>query len=350
MQTLERIRESTVYGEMAKAWRWWTGELGAMIPERVRGRLGGRRHSLIYVRECSVEIDRLVDGAGEKFIEACALDGFAADNWAELDALTQDCRIRLVLGLPDIHVIELALPKVARSRLRAAIGLQLRQLAPLEPEHLVWAFEITGMRERDIAIRVAMIRNARIAQLQSLFETHCLRIPPIEAQCEDGLIRLVDGEEPPRDPERRNVRLGALAGCALLLSIPVTSWLGTVILKGSAERKIASLEAGIGPRVEAERRWRNDEALRQALLPLARIPAASGALDQLARRLPVTAYAESVEQAPDRSMLITVSTTDAEKTLAALGGASEIPGPSLVDQTAASQPGRTTATYRTLPR
>lgn len=350
MQALERFRESALYGDALAAWRWWAGELQAMVPEGLRARLAGRRHALVTPSAGAVRIDRIVDGTGETFVEGRALETFDAENWAELEALTSDCRIRLVLQPPDIHVMKLSLPKVARNRLRSAIALQLYQLAPLEPEHLIWTFETRDTHERDIVVRVAMARTARIVQLQALFDAQDLRIPPIDAQGEEGLISLVGGETRPRDPERRRVRLAYMAAAALILSIPFTSLIGAAILKATAESRIAALEAEIGPKIEAERHWRSDEALRQALMPLARLPAASPALDDLSRRLPETVYAESIEQAPDRSLLLTLSTTDAQKTLADLSKASEFPHPSLVDETGSAQAGRTTATYRTSPR
>lgn len=350
MQALERFRESAIYGDALAAWRWWIGELEQVVPEQLRAKLGGRRHALVTPSAGAVRIDRIIDGTGETFIEERGLEAFDSDNWGELEELTRDCRIRLVLQPPDIHIMDLSLPKAARNRLRSATALQLHQVAPLEPEHLIWAFETRETGEREITVRVAMARRARVAQLQALFDTQDLRIPPIDAQCEDGLMRLMTGETRPRDPERYRMRLALATAATLILSIPLTSLVGAAILKATAESRIAALEAEIAPKIEVERHWRSDEALRQALLPVARLPIASAVLDDLSRRLPETAYAESIEQAPDRSLLLTLSTTDAQETLADLSKASELPHPSLTDETSSSEAGRTTATYRTSPR
>lgn len=350
MQALERFRQSALFDEAANAWRWWISELEAMVPARLKARMGGRRYGIIYPGQTQVEIERLVDGLGERLVETNRLESFDADNWAELDALTHDCRLRLVLRPPDVYVIELTLPRAARNRLKSAVALQLLERAPLDPGHLVWAHEIVELRDRDMIVRVAMARTARIAALQQLFDDQDMRVPPISAETDAGLIKLAGGEERPRDPERRLAKRAYLGAVLLLLSMPITTWAGATILRSLTESKIVALGNAIEPKVRAERQWRSEEALRKSVAPLSQLPLASSALEELAKRLPVTSYAESVEQAADRSLLLTLSTSDAEKSLSALARSTVLPKASLVDQTSSSEAGRTTATYRTLPR
>ena len=350
MSALAQLIKGPLRFKCHSAWEWWLGELGAMIPHLMRARFASKRRAVIRLRRDNVMIDRLENDGGESYLDPCAPENFAPENWAELDALTADADLRLVLAPPDIHCLELRLPKAARSRITSAISLQLYQRAPLDPAFLAWSHRIRSSNEHELLVDVVMARHSRIDQIQTMFEVQDLRVPPIDADTNFGLINLAAGEEQPRDPERQQIQRTLWASAWLILAIPFVIWIGASLLAATASCKIATLETQIAPKLEAERRWRAAERLKKKLAPVVNLPLASSAIEELARRLPQSDYAQSVEQDPDRTMLASLNVHDPKKAAEALANSAVLPRMMTVEQNAADGTGRTTITFKSAAR
>ena len=349
MPALNELRESQAGAAVVHAWRWWTGELAAMVPDRLRPDPDKIARADISLGRDAVEVEVVEAGEARRLSDPRRIEDLDAEGWAELASLIAGSRARILLASPDTYVTEVALPKAARKRLRSAVALQLSHLSPIEPALLRWAMEVAEIGPETIVVRVAMARAERIEALQSLFEANGIAPPPVDAATPDGGIELARGDDGGRrlgSPADR--RAWALAAF-FTLTIPLTTTLGAYVLEASTQSRVAALEREIGPRLETETRARRAEGLRGALRPLVARPSASSTIEDLAGRLPLTDHVKSVEQAGDRTLRFTVETADADAAQAALQQSPLLPGIAVSDIVPAAG-GKLSATYRTSPR
>ena len=349
MPALTALRDSPAAAAATDAWRWWTGELLAMVPERFRPHPDRRPRADIRPGRDSVRVEIVRDGVGQLFAEARRIEDLDGDGWAELASLAEGSRTRILLEPQDCFTTALVLPAAARKRLRPAVALQLSQVAPLDPALLRWAMLAADGGTDKVEVRVAMARSERIEQLQALFEEKELDVPSICAPSPDGVIELARG---------RRVR-GVVAGgigarswalaALLLASIPFTTLLGATVLRASAESRIEQLERGAEPRLRQEADARRSEALRRDLRPLFARPGISATIEDVANRLPLTDHVKSIGQGNDRILVLTIETPDAEAAEAALKGSRLLPHIAVTDISPASS-GKLAVTFRTSPR
>jgi general secretion pathway protein L len=349
MPALSGLLESPAGLAAADAWRWWTGEMRSMVPERFRS--AGRTRPTADIRpgRQGVVVDIVKDGVGQRFADSTRLEDLGPQGWEELAALTEGCRIRILLESPDAFVTRVTLPKAARRRLRSAVGLQLSQISPLDPDSVCWAASARDLGPDRIEAEVAMARPERIDQLQDLFEANAIAAPPICASGANGAIQIAPGRRLRSLRANDLLARPGLVAALLIATIPVTTTIGATLLRASAENRIAVLEKGAAPRLEAEARARRSEALRRDLRPLATRPAVSATLEELASRLPLTDHVRSIERGSDRSLVFTVETGNAEAIEAALQGSPLLPGLAVADIVPGPN-GKLAVTFRTAAR
>ena len=349
MPSLTALRDSPAAAAATEAWRWWTGELIAMVPERFRPHPDRRPRADIRPGRDAVRVEIVRDGIGQLFAEAKRIEELDGDGWAEMASLAEGSRVRIVLEPHDCFTTSLVLPGAARRRLRPAVALQLSQVAPLDPALLRWAMLAADGGTDKVEVRVAMARADRIEQLQALFEDKELDVPPVCAPTPDGVIELARGRKT-RGTAVGGVGVRSWALAALLLaSIPFTTLLGATILRGSAESRIERLERGAEPRLRSEADARRSESLRRDLRPLVSRPGISATLEEVAARLPLTDHVKSVGQANDRILVLTIETPDAEAAEEALKGSRLLPHIAVTDISPAPS-GKLSVTFRTSPR
>lgn len=350
MQALTALRDSPAAMAATDAWRWWTGELLAMVPERFRPHPDRRPRADIRPGRDAVRVEIVRDGVGQLFAEARRLEDLDGDGWAEMASLSEGSRTRIVLDPSDCFTTSITLPAAARKRLRPAVTLQLSQVSPLDPGLVRWAMLAADGGADKVEVRIAMARSERIAQLQALFEERELDVPPVCAPTPGGAIELARG---------RKVRGAAAAGSVgarswtlaalLLASIPFTTLLGATILEASNESRVEQLERGAAPRLRQEADARRSEALRRDLRPLFARPGVSATLEEVAARLPLTDHVKSIGQGNDRILVLTIETPDAEAAEQALKGSRLLPHIAVTDISPSSA-GKLAVTFRTSPR
>jgi hypothetical protein len=349
MSTLSELRNSDAAATVAEAWRWWTGELAAMVPERFRPRSGKAPRADIRLGRDTVEVEIVADGVGQRFADARRLEDLDENGWAELAALIEGSRARIVLESPHAYVTGVTLPKAARRRLRSAVALQLSQLSPVEPALLRWAMATTDSGPDRIHVRVAMARSDHVERLQALFEANGIPPPPVHAATPEATLELARGN---RLSGAGTDRIGGKAwaiAAVLIATIPLTTMLGATVLEASAQNRIEAIARQAGPRLKAEASARRAEALRRGLRPLFTRPSVSATVEELAARLPLTDHVKSVSQSGDRILQFVVETADAEAAEAALQGSRLLPRVAVADIVPAAN-GKLTVTYRTSPR
>lgn len=349
MPALSELRDSPAGAAVAEAWRWWTGELRAMLPERFRPNAPAAPRADIRPKPDSVEIDIVRDGVGQRFADPKPLDDLDSEGWAELAALIHGSRARILLEGPDMFATRLSLPKAARRRLKSAVALQLSQVAPVEPTLLCWATRSAETGPDRIQVDVAMARADRVARLQELFEINGLAPPPVFAAAGDEPLELAAGRRVAIASTDRAGARAWMVAALLIASIPLTTALGATMLRSSAENRIGILEKSAGPRLRDEARARRSEELRRGLRPLVGRPSVSATLEDLAARLPMTDHVVSIRQSGDRILDLTVEAADAEAVETALKGSPLLPHLAVSDVTPASG-GRFNVALRTSPR
>jgi hypothetical protein len=334
---------------IADAWRWWTCELAGMIPDRWAARRSTRPRSSLFLGPASVTVDVIIGEIGERHMDARALEDLDESAWGELGQLIDETEAQLVLDSPDIHIATLILPVAARSRLKAAVALRLYDIAPLDSELLLWEAIITAQDTRGLHVTVVMARTARIDTLVETFQAASVPMPEIVVKLDNQLIILRRGIEGSSTPEKQHDRRAwAIAG-ALVLSIPLTTVVAARIITGSNDTRVTGSEDSVRPKLEAERRWRRDEAMRRVLIPILARPSASATIDRLANIIPKSASARSVDQASDRSLAFVVDTSDPKSLADALSVATTLREVGISNETATSA-SEMRITYRALPR
>ncbi len=349
MPALSELRGSPAAAAIADAWRWWIGELRAMLPERFRPDSGRAARADIRPKAGAVEIDIVREGVGQRFADSKPLDSLDSEGWAELATLIEGSRTRILLESPDVFATSLSLPKAARRRLKSAVALQLSQVAPVEPSILRWATRSAEAGPDRIQVEVAMARADRVARLQELFEINGLAPPPVFAAAGDEPLQLAAGR---RVTVAASDQAGARAwivAALLIVSIPLTTTLGATLLRASAESRIGVLEKSATPRLRDEAQARRSEELRRGLRPLVGRPSVTATLEDLATRLPMSDHVVSVRQSGDRILDLTVEAADAEAVEAALKDSPLLPHLAVADVTPAAG-GRFNVALRTTPR
>jgi hypothetical protein len=349
MSLLSDLLDRAPVAACLTGWRWWIGELTDMVPSQLSALFARSPVAFIYPSRACVEIDRVALGVGERFLETCAIEDFGDDNWAELDALTRDCRTHIILRAPDVFVTSLTLPRAAARHWKSATELQLSHLAPVDPALLVWNAEVTARDKEQVKVRVAMARTQRIEALQSLFDARDLRIFPIDAGFAEGRMALALGAAKPRGSDRLLWHKALIISAALLLTIPISIGAGAHFLSWSLDRRSEELAEELGPRLANDRSWQRGEKLRISLAQVTNRGLISPLVDDIARLLPDSGFVESVEGTSDRSVLVTVTTNEPKKSAEALATSNQLPGLDVADQIPGSG-NQITLTLRTRPR
>lgn len=343
------VADLTLPPPITAFWVWWTGELRAMLPARFGTSASSRAQSLIIPERQSVTVERLVAGVGERHVDARSLEALDAAAWIELADLTASTMTQIRLMPPDCHIAWLTLPLAARGHLRSAVGLRLNDITPLETSLVVWTPRIMAVNGDNLSVAVAIARTATITHLADLFAAHDIAMPPVVVSIDAADVILDAGDGHTTSPETRTKRRLWAIVAALLISVPFTTILFAGLTTSSLDAKIAAAEIRVGPKIAAERRWKADEALRVALLPVLNRPSASDLIEKLANTLPKTATAQSVDVALDQSLTFSADTSDAQAFADAMTATPHLRDVTLVDETNGATD-QMRITYKASPR
>jgi hypothetical protein len=316
---------------LGNAWRWWTGELAALVPKRVHWHVKGTPRAEIRPNREGVEIVRVAGGQGEKLTEAVPLSGFTDENWQEIATLLDGHRTRVLLTTPLAHIVTLRLPKAARPYLRTAIPLQLAEHAPLPLDQLVWATVDSKLFRESLLIRVAMARADVLDAIETGFREYHIPLPPIQAETSDGKV------VPLRRAERGRIDLSRPWAWAIgILALTPFLVLLTLHMLVLHERgKVDDLEELARPKLAAERRIREQAEIARGLNRVLAVPAVTSIIEGLADHLPPSAHALEVSVGTDGVLDISLATKDADAARTALIGDTRLVGVRQVNVTQA---------------
>jgi len=319
------------------AWRWWTDELRGLLPQRWIG--GGKSRSDIRLTPDSVVVERVTGALGERFVDQTPIDRFGNQNWTELAALAQDSDVRVLLQPPDVHLLSIRLPAAARSRLRAAVALQLIERSPLEPELVQWMHGRPQVQGEMLSVPVMLCRAERLDHVQTLFAENEISLRSIAGRVGEDSIELRTCGANDTLQLFRHLPLGKRIAAGLLASIPLSVTIGAMLLASLNASKVDALEREVQPKLSVERTMRQKEDLRQALAPVVALPTISMLLDDLAGRLPASAYLKEIARDGDGRMRFRVVARDPDAAQDALKRDPLLPGLHQTGQTPSEQEG-----------
>jgi hypothetical protein len=301
LNNLAMVSQARAFG------RWWAAELAAMVPARFRP--GAKAPCAeIHILQDRVEIVRIEDGEGVRFIDARPIEALDADAWVDMAGIVEGTRARIMLDAPDIYVTTVKLPRAARGKLRSAVSLQLDALAPIDPDLMVWNC-VPGAPAPDATNAVvAMARTSRIAAITALFGGADIAVPAIHAIAPEGTILLAGGYVGGGSRETTLNRRAAMIVACLLLSIPFTTIAIAQLITALKQSSIELVERQVAPKLAAERRARDAEAVKASLRPLVSRPTITAFMAEIAARLPETDYLRSAEAGTGRRISFVVDT------------------------------------------
>jgi hypothetical protein len=289
-----------------------------MVPAGLRLRTPSHAYAQIWLGANDVQIQRFKDGIGERLVDPRPFEGLDEETWLELAGLLADTHYDVVLSPPDVFATTLALPKAAQSRLSTAISLQMNEIAPIEPSLLRWANTRPILDGDKLLVRVAMAKQARLEAVSSLFASHDLDEPAIFGANNGTLVKLLPGGRSRRTLSS-NARL-FLGAVSLVLSVPLVIWIAAAVLTSKNQQSAAALAQRLAPRIAIEAQAREAERARSAATALLAPPTFSALVEDLAQRLPPTAYVVALEKGADGAVSLTVDTSAPADTRSALQG------------------------------
>lgn len=310
----------------AGLWRWWSGELAETVRLLRPVAQKGDGEVRILIEQHRVCIERVIGGAGERFIEEQPFEALDADAFADIAGLVGNEVPSLILQPPDVLPLSLTFPKAAASRLSAAIAIQMIEIAPVQPELLTWSIAERRVEGGNLHVRLAMAKTTRIAALRARFEEHGLCAPPVYAADPSGDVRLAITDDDSRPViDWRGKRLWLVAA-ALLATIPFTTLVGSAILIARVNAAAQALQPDVHERQAMRRAAQRMEEQRELLSPLYGQPGSAAVLNALAKRLPLSDWLRQIERRPDGSLHFTVTTLDEAALDAALRSEPLLPG------------------------
>lgn len=319
------------------AWNWWTGELRDMVPRRWGS--GTSARSDIRLTGEAVIVERITGGLGERFVDQTPIDRFEGQNWAELDELVRNTDVHVVLQPPDVHLLVVRLPLAARTRLRSAVALQLVERSPLEPELVHWMLGQAQVDAETVSVPVMLCRTERLDHIQTLFAENEIDLRSIVGEVGDQVIALRQCGANDNLALLRKLSPAKRITAGLVASIPLSIAIGATLLASLNASKVEALERDVQPKLTIERTLREKEDLRQALAPVLTLPSISMLLDDLAGRLPTTAYIRDVERDTEGRMRLRVVARDPDAAQDALKGDPLLPGLHQTGQTPSDRDG-----------
>ena len=239
-----RIRYADpLLGRLRSFWRWWSGELIELLPEKLQKSIAQRQQKL-YVE---VDNDKLLlslgNRAAQREVMRLALD--AAD--AEDEHIPRDVQ-QTILLLPEDKVLarRITLPAAAEENLREVLGFEMDLHTPFEASEVYYDYTVVGRDSNRQQITVDLVYAPREAVDSLLDGTSNLGMKTDVVTCRrrDNAnlqpVNLLPQEQ--RRTRRIDVKSVNLALTALLAILVVAAITIPIVQKN---RAIAEVEAQV---------------------------------------------------------------------------------------------------------
>ena len=158
-------------------WRWWSGEIARLVPERFSMLRGGARAPLVALEGDDIVLAATATGGGEARAVLGSLDD--ARRRAALRALLERAgetrvRARLALGHDEALVRKVAMPAATEENLRQVLAFEMDRLTPFKADEVYFDYRVVSRDAAagQILVQLAVARrelvDARVQKLRSL--------------------------------------------------------------------------------------------------------------------------------------------------------------------------------------
>jgi len=230
---VDRVRRAWRGSPLPDFFRWWGGELRALLPARWRRHLAGGAQWFLLQHEGtawslraagnSVVMTRWNDD-DDSLIQRAALTS------ALKDVDSEDLRLALLLPADDVLRRTLALPLAARDNLPQVMGFEIDRQTPFGQAQVYYAVrELPSVAAAGrVNAELVVVTRSALDPLLALLGTLTFPIDAVDvAVGNDRLgVNLLPPEQTPRRVRPRlRLNLALAAGCVLLLVLTLGAWL-----------------------------------------------------------------------------------------------------------------------------
>jgi general secretion pathway protein L len=290
--------------------RWWTSQLGELLPEGLRRFGGAAANALIIAPGGPDPADDGIEVSLRRAGRETRLGNFALSP-AALGELPHD-RARptiLRLGAAAILVKRLTLPLAAERDLAQVLTFEMDRETPFAADELYWSYRIAA-RDRHLgvlSVQLFLVPRARLARLIGALDQADLRPHLAEVVIDDercGELVLDDDRSGPERPHRRLVIAGAAACAALALAVVTLPFAEQQRALDALDASIATQKAAASEAADLNREF---AALSGSLDAVARERATTGS--------PLAILAAATRVLPDDAYLTELSLRQRKLTL-----------------------------------
>lgn len=215
--------------KLARFWRWWSGELRAMVPERFATMAGAARVPLVQFDVAGLALIEppAAEGSLER-VDVSALEGAAAAAAARAmlaRAGESRGRARLALSVGEALVRRVTMPAATEENLGSVLGFEMDRLTPFRSDEVYYDHRVIGRDSAagTVTVLLAVARRevveARLARAQALgLSVQAVEVRELSPRGGPALDVLPSSQRGEREkPKERLVRLTLVAAAALLL-------------------------------------------------------------------------------------------------------------------------------------
>jgi general secretion pathway protein L len=173
------VRASASPGKFSTFWRWWTGELANLVPERISMLGGGARAPMLALEDDAV---RLIEPRGTMAGEesSAVLSGLDEPRRrVVVRALLERAgetrgRARLVLGRDEALVRRVSFPAATEENLAQVLAFEMDRLTPFKAEDVYFDYRVISRDPANgqVLVQIAVARrdlvDERLARLRGL--------------------------------------------------------------------------------------------------------------------------------------------------------------------------------------
>ncbi len=168
---------ASVRQRLAALWRWWTGEIGRLVPERFSMLRGGARVPLVMLEGDDIVLAAPPPGGGEVRTVLGALD--ETRRKAAVRALLERAgetraRARLALAHDEALVRKVTMPAATEENMRQVLAFEMDRLTPFKADEVYFDHRVVSRDapSAQIVVQLAVARrelvDARVQQLRAL--------------------------------------------------------------------------------------------------------------------------------------------------------------------------------------
>lgn len=339
-QHLERLKLAWSRSPLPGFLRWWGGELTQLLPARLRAFVERGPDVLwLSVNPTALGARRVRTGAVLATIPADLPSDVQRVTFAKACAGTDpdDRRLVLVVTAATVLYRRLVLPIAAAADPRKVVGYELDRQTPFKPDQVYYDVRVSkdAVPTGQVALDLYAAPRAELDPMLERLAVIGARPDAIDVQRADGLLAGVDllpaEHRPQRVDKRRRLNWILAAVCVLLVVVVLAQWLGNrraalahmqdeVAAMRAQATHSEQLRAQLVAAVAASRFLVKRKAANPPPLQL---------LDDLTRRLPPTAWLDTLTLDDSGGLDIKGEAAHAAALVDTLGGSKDFTEPKL---------------------